>query len=319
MIKIKSSFSSKYVSLISILIILLSLQTTNAQNLKQTNNTPLALLHSLQTPQTGIAEKTATVFGQKIVYQEAGSATAPVIVLLHGLGGNSTHWATSIAPLAEKYRVIVPDQIGFGKSDKPFISYRIGTYVDFLDAFLTQLKIEKATVAGISLGGWIAAHYTITYPKRVEKLVLVDAAGFAPPKDFDPKFFQNLFPTTRAQVKQSLSLILYNTALINDAIVDGLLAQRFLAGDGYTIQQIIESVKRNEDYVDGKARQIKQPTLIIWGKQDKLILPVNGERYKRLIAGSQLVIIDQAGHAPNLEKAAEFNAALLKFLTGTNQ
>lgn len=315
---IRNFFSAKYVSFGFILILFSSL-TINAQSLKLSNNAPLALLPSLPTPpQTGITEKTATVFGQKIVYQEAGNANAPVIVMLHGLGGSSAHWATSIMPLAEKFRVIVPDQVGFGKSDKPLISYRIGTYVDFLDAFLTQLKIEKATVAGISLGGWIAAQYAITYPKRVEKLVLVDAAGFAPPKDFDPRFFQNLFPTTRAQVKQSISLILFNTALINDAVVDSLMTQRFLAGDGYTIQQIIESVKRNEDYVDGQLGQIKQPTLIIWGKQDKLILPVNGERYKREIAGSQLVVIDQAGHAPNMEKASEFNAALLKFLTGVN-
>lgn len=292
---------------------------TRAQNLNATNNIPLALFPSLQPQsQTGITEKDATVFGQKIHYQEAGNNTSPVIVLLHGLGGNSAHWATSISKLSEKFRVIVPDQIGFGKSDKPFISYRIATYVDFLDAFLTQLKIEKATIAGISLGGWIAASYATTYPNRVEKLILVNAAGYAPPKDFDPKFFQNLFPTTRAQVKQSLSLILYNKALINDALVEMLLTQRFLAGDGYTIQQIIESVKRGEDYLDGKLGQIKQPTLIIWGKQDGLVAVENGERYKREIPNSQLVVIDQAGHAPNLEKANEFNDALLKFLASPN-
>jgi pimeloyl-ACP methyl ester carboxylesterase len=270
--------------------------------------------------QSGIAEKDVTVFGQKIHYQEAGNPNNPVIVLLHGLGGSSAHWVTSITPLSEKFRVIVPDQIGFGKSDKPFISYRVGTYVDFLDAFLTQLKIEKASIAGISLGGWIAAQYTITYPKRVEKLVLVDAAGFAPPKDFDPKFFQNLFPTTRAQVKQSISLVFYNSSLFtSDAAIDLQLTNRFSAGDGYTIQQIIESVKRSEDYVDGKLGQIKQPTLIMWGKQDGLITVDVGERYKREIANSQLIVFDKAGHAPNFEKAAEFNAALLKFLSPANQ
>ena len=301
----------------AVLLCFAFIASNNAQTLKQKpNNIPLALMPSLQTQtQTGIAEKDVTVFGQKIHYQEAGSG--PVVVLLHGLGGSSAHWATSISKLSEKFRVIVPDQIGFGKSDKPFISYRVGTYVDFLDLFLTNLRIEKASIVGISLGGWIAASYATTYPNRVEKLVLVDAAGFAPPKDFDAKFFQNLFPTTRSQVKQSLSLILYNKALINDAVVDGLLTQRFLAGDGYTIQQIIESVKRGEDYVDGKLGQIKQQTLIIWGKQDGLITVENGERYKREIQNSQLVVIDQAGHAPNLEKVVEFNQALLKFLTET--
>lgn len=314
MIKINCSFSSKIVLLFCALFIFSSMPT-NAQNLNRTINAPLVLMPSLQTqPQTGIAEKDVTVFGQKIHYQEAGSG--PVVVLLHGLGGSSVNWALNTAPLAQKFRVIVPDQIGFGKSDKPLISYRIGTYVDFLDAFLTQLKIEKASVVGISLGGWIAASYAITYPKRVEKLILVDAAGFAPSKDFDPKLFQNLFPTTRAAVRQSLSLIVYNSALFSsDAMIDTLLTQRFSAGDGYTIQQIIESVKRSEDFYDGKLSQIKQQTLIVWGKQDGLITVDNGERLKREISNSQLIVFDQCGHAPTFEKASEFNEAVLKFLT----
>jgi pimeloyl-ACP methyl ester carboxylesterase len=303
----------------TVLLCFAFIASNNAQTLKQkSNNIPLALNWSPQTPelQTGIVEKDVTVFGQKIHYQEAGSNNNQVVVLLHGLGGSSVNWVLNIAPLAQKFRVIVPDQVGFGKSDKPFISYRVGTYVDFLDAFLTQLKIEKVSIAGISLGGWIAAQYAITYPKRVEKLVLVDAAGFAPSKDFDPRFFQNLFPTTRTAVRQSLSLIVFNRELFSsDAMIDTLLTQRFSAGDGYTIQQIIESVKRGEDYVDGKLSQIKQQTLIIWGKQDGLITVDNGERFKREIQNSQLIIFDQCGHAPSFEKATEFNAALLKFLT----
>jgi len=267
--------------------------------------------------QTGVVEKDVTVFGQKIHYREAGSG--PVIVLLHGLGSDSFFWLGTITELSKKHRVIAPDQIGFGQSDKPFISYRIGTYVDFLDSFLTQLKVEKAHIVGISLGGWIAANYAITYPNRVEKLVLVDAAGYAPAKDFDPKFFQNLFPTTRAMIRQALSLIIYNSAFFNnDAAVDFALTRRFAAGDGYTIQQIIESVKRGEDFYDGKTSQIKQQTLIVWGKQDGLITVDNGERLKKEIPNSQLVVFDKCGHGPPFEKAVEFNEAVLKFLSATN-
>ena len=128
-------------------------------------------------------DKEVVIFGTKIQYVEAGSG--PVVILLHGLGGSSQNWALNIAPLAQKFRVIVPDQIGFGKSDKPFIHYRIGTYVDYLDQFCKELKIERASLVGNSMGGWVAAAFTVAFPSRVDRLVLVDAAGYAPPANFD--------------------------------------------------------------------------------------------------------------------------------------
>ena len=260
-------------------------------------------------------EKIVTVFGAKIHYLEAGDAAKPTVVLLHGLGGDSGNWTFNIAALAEKYHVLAPDQIGFGRSDKPLISYRIGTYSDFLDKFLAELKIEKAALVGNSLGGWIGAFYALKYPNRVEKLVLVDAAGFAPRKDLDQKVLQNLNPSTREQVRDLLKLVVYNQILVNDAFIDAAIASRISAGDGYTIQAMIESVKRGEDMLDGKLKDLKKPTLIIWGKQDGLLtLAEFGERFKREIAGSELIVYDQCGHAPMFEKALEFNAALLKFL-----
>src|SRR5215212_7496178 len=97
--------------------------------------------------------KEVLVFGQKIHYVEAGSG--PTVILLHGLGGSTQVWQFNIAALAEKYHVIAPDQIGFGKSDKPLVNYRIRTYVDFLDQFCKQLKIERASLVGSSMGGWV--------------------------------------------------------------------------------------------------------------------------------------------------------------------
>src|SRR5215208_6655993 len=123
--------------------------------MRQHNTTPrtgralFALLFTLLLPaaaaaQTAAPSKEAVVFGQKIQYTEAGSG--PVVVLLHGLGGNSANWAFNTPALAQKFRVIVPDQIGFGRSDKPLINYRVGTYVDFLDKFLDALKVERASL-----------------------------------------------------------------------------------------------------------------------------------------------------------------------------
>jgi len=73
--------------------------------------------------------------------------------------------------------VIALDQIGFGKSDKPLLSYRVETFVDFLDGFVLALKIDRASFVGNSLGGWVAAAYALAHPERVDRLVLVDSAG----------------------------------------------------------------------------------------------------------------------------------------------
>jgi pimeloyl-ACP methyl ester carboxylesterase len=269
---------------------------------------------SAQTSAPARAEKEVRIYGQKIRYVEAGSG--PTVILLHGLGGNSANWTLNINALAAKYRVVVPDQVGFGQSDKPLINYRVGTYVDFLDRLYSELKIERATLVGNSMGGWIAALYTIAHPERVERLVLVDAAGFAPPKDFDVKELAGLNPSTREGMRALASRVIYNKQLYatNDAI-DMMLAQRMAAGDGYTIQSLIESIARREDMLDGRLAAIKQPTLLIWGRNDGLTpLAEFGERFKREIASAELIVFDECGHVPMVEKSAEFNAALLKFL-----
>ncbi|HEY0762801.1 MAG TPA: alpha/beta hydrolase [Pyrinomonadaceae bacterium] len=256
--------------------------------------------------------KETTVFGQKIHYVEAGSG--PTVILLHGLGGSTQVWQLNIAALAEKYHVVVPDQIGFGKSDKPLVNYRIRTYVDFLDQFCKQLKIERASLVGNSMGGWIAAAFTASFPDRVDKLVLVDAAGHAPPKDFDTRVFYGLNPTTRDGMKVLVAKVFYNKLFLTDAAIDQAIATRLAAGDGYTINSITESIIRGEDYLDDTVKTIKRPTLLIWGKQDGLVAVAEGELFKKDIAGSQLVVFDQCGHMPQIEKPAEFNAAVIKFL-----
>ncbi len=268
----------------------------------------VTLVAKAQTP------KEALVFGQKIQYVEAGSG--PTVILLHGLGGSSQVWQFSIPALAAKYHVIVPDQIGFGKSDKPLVNYRIRTYVDFLDQFCKQLGIERATLVGNSMGGWIAAMFTASFPDRVDKLVLVDAAGYAPPKGFDTRVFFGLNPTTREGMKVLLAKVFYNRAFQTDAFIDQSIAARLAAGDGYTINSITESIIRGEDFLDDIVKTIKRPTLIIWGRQDGLVPLAEGERFNKDIAGSKMIVIDQCGHAPNAEKPGEFNAAVLRFLAG---
>lgn len=271
-----------------------------------------------QTTQTAApVDKEISVFGQKIHYLEAGSG--PTVILLHGLGGSTQNWMFTVGPLAEKYHVLVPDQIGFGKSDKPTTNYRIRTYVDFLDQFCKQLKIDRVTLVGNSLGGWIAAAFTIAFPTRVERLVLVDSTGYAPPANFDYQSLYALNPATKEGMRALAAKVFYSKTYSSDAFVDQILAQRMSAGDGYTINMLIESVIRKEDFLDGGMQSIKQPTLIIWGREDGLTPLNDGERFKKEIPNSKLVVIEQCGHAPQVEKAAEFNAAVLKFLAASSE
>ena len=267
-----------------------------------------------QATATTPADKTATVYGARIHYLEAGSG--PVVILLHGLGGDSSNWALTIAPLAAKFRVIVPDQIGFGRSDKPLLNYRVATLVDFLDGFMKQVGAERASLVGNSLGGFTAAAFALAHPEKVERLVLVDAAGFRMPNDLDPRTLNALNPSTREQAKTILSMIFYNKQFITDAAVDMMLTRHVTAGDGYTVQRFIDSIAHGEDMLDGKLGGIKQPTLIVWGREDQLTPMWMAERFKKEINGSEIVVFDKCGHVPQMEKAAEFNAAVMKFLGG---
>lgn len=278
----------------------------------------LTLVFSLALFAQAPQEKFATVFGAKIRYLEAGDATKPKVILLHGLGANADSWqsnpmASNIAAMAAKYHVIAPDQIGFGKSDKPFLKYRVGTYADFLDKFMSELKIEKASLIGNSLGGWVGGLMAVKYPNRVEKLLLVDAAGLTPATiDFDRVYQLN--NSTRDEIRANLKLIFANPVFHNEALVDQFMMQRVMTNDGNTINSIIESIKRKEDFLDSELGKIKKPTLIIWGRQDGLLPLSDGEKFNKGIAGSELAVFENCGHVPQFEKAAEFNQKVLEFL-----
>ncbi|MGA3024876.1 MAG: alpha/beta fold hydrolase [Bryobacteraceae bacterium] len=262
-------------------------------------------------------DKQTEVFGQKIHYIEAGSG--PNVILLHGLGGDWHNWGPTIPALAAGYHVLVPDQIGFGASDKPLIEYRVTTLVDFLEAFCKKTGIGKATVVGNSLGGWTAMAFTLAHPERVEKLVLVDSAGysFSPPPTRETLLALN--PSTVEGAKAVLRLIFAHPSWATDAAAEGLLTRHMSNNDGYTIDRFIDSILRQEDFLDGKLGGIGVPTLVVWGREDRLTPLASGERFAHDIGGAQTKVLDGCGHVPQLECAGEFNAALLRFLGSGNE
>ncbi|MFZ0771614.1 MAG: alpha/beta fold hydrolase [Candidatus Sulfotelmatobacter sp.] len=252
-------------------------------------------------------EKVTTVFGQNIHYYEFGQGSA--VILLHGLGSVKEIWIANFGALAPKYHVYAIDQIGFGHSDKPLLEYKIATFVDFLQGFMQAQNIAKATLVGNSLGGWIALDFTVHHPEMVEKLVLVDSAGLssmhAPTVDLNA--------SSLAGMRAILESVFYNKQMVTDQSVLQVFTDHVRNNDAYTIQRMLAGLVTPQ-FEDTKLATIHAPTLVVWGRQDELIPLAGGEKLRDGIAGARLVVFEQCGHVPQLEKAAEFNQALLEFL-----
>jgi pimeloyl-ACP methyl ester carboxylesterase len=257
-------------------------------------------------------ERMASVFGETIHYWDAG--TGRVVLLLHGLGDRKDSWLRVLQEMSATHRVIVPDQIGFGKSDKPLLDYTVQTYVDFLNEFLHQLNVEKASLVGESLGGWIAALYAVESPSDahmvpVEKLVLVDAAGLA---HHGP--IPDLNPSTLESMRHVMQLVYYDTSWLDDATLHRIFIDKLSLNDGYTVHSLLSNPQLDSERVDSRLGNIKAPTLVVWGKQDQLIPVETAERYASGIAGARLVTYDKCGHVPPQEHTAEFVKAVGEFL-----
>jgi pimeloyl-ACP methyl ester carboxylesterase len=257
-------------------------------------------------------ERTVLVFGQMIHYWDVGAG--PVVVLLHGLGDRKESWLPVIPALSRQYRVLAPDQIGFGKSAKPLLDYNIQTYVDFLNEFLRELNVPRASLVGESLGGWIVAldaaeESSDAHMIPLDKLVIVDGAGLK-----QDKAIPNLNPSTLEEMRQVMQVVYYDTSWLDDATLHRIFTDKISSGDAYTVHSIVTSSIVPSELLDNRLSEIRVPTLVMWGKQDQLLPVASGERYASGIAGAQLVTFDKCGHVPAQEHTAEFLAALMKFL-----
>ncbi len=123
-----------------------------------------------------VEEKFLQIDGNKIRYLESGDSKK-ILVLIHGLGASAERWDQVIPLFADDYRVIVPDLIGFGYSDKPLVDYTPEFFSEFLKKFLITADIKRPNLIGSSLGGQIVADYATSHPKEIEKLILVSPSG----------------------------------------------------------------------------------------------------------------------------------------------
>jgi pimeloyl-ACP methyl ester carboxylesterase len=258
--------------------------------------------------------RTADVFGQRIAYVDVG--TGPAVVLVHGLADDLGVWHDTIAALAPHHRVIALDLLGFGKSAKPLVEYGAATEADVLDGLLARLHVTHATVVGNSLGGWVATLLAVRRPARVARLVLVDAAGLRGlAARLGPRTMTDLRLADRDAFVRLCSLTFYAARFCRDD-PDGssAFAARLHAGDGYAVGRIVDAIARGDDALDPLLSAVRVPTLIIWGRGDRLIPITDGERFLAGIRGARLVVLDRCGHEPQVECAAPFKATLMLFI-----
>jgi pimeloyl-ACP methyl ester carboxylesterase len=188
--------------------------------------------------------------------------------------------------------------------------------VDFLNEFLRELKIEKASFMGESLGGWISALYAVevsggAHLVPMEKLVLVDAAGLQ-----QDKVIPNLNPSTLADMRKVLEAVFYDTSWVTEEVLQKSFADKLAKHDGYTVRAILTNPSLPAERLDARLAEIHVPTLVVWGKEDSLLPISSGERYAAGIAGAKLVSFEHCGDVPPVEKTAEFVPAVEEFIDG---
>jgi 4,5:9,10-diseco-3-hydroxy-5,9,17-trioxoandrosta-1(10),2-diene-4-oate hydrolase len=249
------------------------------------------------------------------------------IILIHGIGQYVEHWASAISALAAHHQVYAVDLPGHGKTDKPMdISYTIDDFSQFVKDFMSTLGIEKAHIIGHSLGGIVSVRLVLRETAAVDKLVLVNSAGFG--RELGMLFRILRLPIlgdmiSRPSLSGSSTLLkrcVYNPATMTEDIIEQNYQLYSLPG---AQQAFIKTLRTNVDLLGRQIvnshdlqciTSITNPVLVIWGQQDNQIPVTHAEIAAKRFPNVCVQIITNCGHFPMLEHASEFNTLLLDFL-----
>ena len=241
--------------------------------------------------------------GHRIAYFEMGSG--PPLVLVHGMSGSpALEWGRVMTPLARKFRVIAPYQIGFGPSDQPDLPYDAATFVDYLGGFLHARVAEDAVILGESFGGWVVSQYALRQGTktawgqplpRISRLVITDGAVQLPAGAGGGAEKPSINSPEVAKLTHDFFV---SQPPVDDSKVKGAVGPNIQA----------------QQATDDQLKTLKLPTLLIWGREDQLIPLELGRHVAAQIPKSRLVIIDNCGHIPSVEQPRAFLGALGGFL-----
>jgi pimeloyl-ACP methyl ester carboxylesterase len=262
---------------------------------------------------------TVDVHGIRTNYHDEGSG--PPVVLVHGSGPGVSAWANwrlTMPALADRFRVLAPDVLGFGYTERPAgVTYDLATWTGHLVGFLDALGLERVSLVGNSFGGALALSLTGRHPERVDRLVLMGSVGvpfeLTPGLDavwgFEPSLagmraLLDLFAYDRSRVSDDLARLRLEAATrpgVQEAFRAMFPAPRQAAVDGLTVDESL-------------IRGIARPTLLVHGRDDRVIPVTNSLRLLELIDDAQLHVFGRCGHWVQIEKAEEFNRLLRGFL-----
>jgi len=264
------------------------------------------------------------VAGMRVHLRDEGPRDDPQpIILLHGTSSSLHTWDGWTAALRQQRRVIRFDLPGFGLTGPdPDGNYSVEHYVRFMTAMLDHLGIEHCVLAGNSFGGWIAWDTALAAPGRIDRLILVDSAGYPLRSVSAPLAFRlaqvpvlnQLTKVTlpRSLIESSLRNVYGDPTRVTPELVDRYFDLATRAGNREALVQRFRQAQPGTDA--NRITALKVPTLILWGGRDRLIPPEHARWFHRDIAGSRLVMFDELGHVPHEEDPARTVAAVQAFL-----
>ena len=265
----------------------------------------------------------------KTRFRHAGNS-GPVVVLVHGLGGYVECWTPLFDALSVNHRVYAFDLVGFGKTDKPDGSYNYLFFADFLPAFCDSLSIAKANIIGWSLGGGTALQFTIKHPEIVEKLVVIGSGGLSNKLGIVlriltvPLLGKWLSKPSLAASKNNMAYMVYDSRKIQPEWITHDCTINMIPGVQSTILRTLRSgatifggKKSVGDPIQNNLDSINAQTLVIWGKQDKIVPCEAADVAARRIPNCELFLLDECGHCPHLEYPEEVAKRVLEFFSAS--
>jgi pimeloyl-ACP methyl ester carboxylesterase len=270
----------------------------------------------------------ASVDGAEINYVDIGAGAGEPVVFVHGLGGQWQNWLENIPRAARERRVVALDLPGFGLSPMPSEPITISRFGRWLDALCERLGLGRVHLVGNSMGGYIAAEVAIQFPERVNRLILVSAAGVTS-ADLAQRPILTLGRIATAMATwgaarhreiasrpKSRHMALAFVARHPSLLKPDFAYEGFFKGTGKP--GFDDALRANLDY-DFRDRlgDIRQPTLIVWGEKDSIIPVRDAHEFERLIRDSRKVVMKETGHIPMAERPATFNDLMMDFLAET--
>lgn len=232
------------------------------------------------------------------------------VVLIHGLFGHPANWLGIMVALADRFWMHAPQlPIGYrpGRQASDFDAFHVLT--DSVVAYMDEQGIERATVGGNSLGGQVAIDLCLRYPERAERLVLTGSAGL-----FERDLGTNGMPRVdREWIRHKAAEVFYDADHITDDLVDQV--EEMLADRDYR-RFMLRVAKATRAYnVRAELGRLELPTLIVWGRDDRITPTDVAEEFASELPNARLVLLDACGHAPPIEQPGPFSRILRDFLS----